>query len=159
MVRSYLLSENTGCAYIYPDLAPTIMMGYSERHFPVRRPGCHLLVSRGFSVGGICQEIAAFCLYTILTRSILIGMSTNVDVDFSVAGTPDTSRETESECDCLQVSGRQWLVTTVVRDLLRVLSFDGKHGRIRVLSRLEPAGGAQHFQGVAGVGILSSGLN
>jgi len=62
-------------------------MGYSERYFPVRRPGWHPLARREFSASGICQEIAAYCLYASLSQITLIGMSTNVDVDFSVAGT------------------------------------------------------------------------
>lgn len=64
-------------------------MGYSERYFPVRSSGWNLLNSHEFSIGGYSQEFAAFCLSSILTRSILINMSTNVDVDFSVAGTLD----------------------------------------------------------------------
>lgn len=70
------------------------MMGYSERYFPVRRPGWHPLARPEFSVGRSCQEFVAFCLYANLTQSILIGMSTNVDVDFSVAGTPEEIRKT-----------------------------------------------------------------
>lgn len=70
------------------------MMGYSERYFPVRRPGWHPLAWREFSASGICQEIAAYCLYSNFSQSILIGMSTNVDVDFSIAGTPEDIRKT-----------------------------------------------------------------
>lgn len=70
------------------------MMGYSERYFPVRRLGWRPLARREFSASGICQEITAYCLFANLSQSILIGMSTNVDVDFSIAGTPEDIRET-----------------------------------------------------------------
>lgn len=73
------------------------MMGYSERYFPVRRLGWHPLARRGFSASGICQEVAACCLYANFTQSILIDMSTNVDVDFSVAWTPEKIRKTALE--------------------------------------------------------------
>lgn len=73
------------------------MMGYSERYFPVRSSGWNLLNSHEFSIGGNSQEFAAFCLSSILTRSILINMSTSVDVDFSVAGTLDAVFEAEVE--------------------------------------------------------------
>lgn len=65
------------------------MMGYSERHFPVRSSDWNPLNCHEFSNGGYSQEFAAFCLSSILTRSILINMSTGVDVDISVAGTLD----------------------------------------------------------------------
>lgn len=70
------------------------MMGYSERYPPVRRPGWHPLARREFSTSRIGQEVAAYCLFAYYTQSILIGMSTNVDVDFSVAGTPEEIRRT-----------------------------------------------------------------
>ena len=98
------------------------MMGYSEQYFPVRSSGRNLLNSHESSIGGYSQGFSAFCLSSILTRSILITMSTNVDVDFSVAGTLDAVFEAEVERAACKKGSR--VLKLLVLDLRVVLGVD-----------------------------------